>query len=145
MCSVLIFTFSSDSRAAYFCKSVYVVCLDVKLVFQFFAHVFCPWLGSEEAQLQLQFINAHFLRFLNALGKIEGIGWSAGDCRGAKVLHQHKLLGSVAAAGREDGRSYPGGSVVGSEPAGEQAVAVCHLADIFICQTARSHATCCRL
>jgi hypothetical protein len=97
------------------------------------AHRLAPRLGPEDADAQLREVDLHLLR---RLGQMQEVARRAADRRDSEILDDHQLALGIAAADRDHRRAQGLGTVMRTEAAGEEAVAVRVLDDI-----AAMHAT----
>ena len=79
-----------DARPDNLRQPVHVQCRQPELSFDRVAHLFCPRLGAEDPNLQLQAIQADAL-LGERLGDVERVGRRAAQRLGAHVFQHHHL------------------------------------------------------
>ena len=139
--AVLALAFVTDAWAHNLAESVEVVALQAKPALDLLTHALGPGLGAECSDLQLDHIGRH-AHFLHGLGQIEGIRRRAGDARDAKVAEQADVLLGIAGGGRENGGTHALHSIMDSETAGEETVAVGDAEDVVTGNPVGSKASC---
>jgi hypothetical protein len=135
----LALAFHSHARADDLGQAVNVVGFDAAIGLDPPAHGFGPRLGAEDAHAQGQILDIE-AEFRSLINQVEEIAGRAANGSDAKVFHDHQLALGVASGNRDDRSAERFGSVMRSEPAREQAVAVSVLDDVAFVQAAGGEA-----
>ena len=108
-----------------FAQSIEVIAFQPKSFLDFLSHLFRPRLSAKgtHAQLNLVFRDT---QTVHCLSEVKRIRWCAGDARDAEVANEFQVLLGVARASRDNRCSEVLYSVVCSQTAGKQSVAVAH-------------------
>ena len=112
-------------------QAIDVVGFNPQGVLDVLAHLLRPCLRAEDARLQGDLIRgeAHLLHGLSDVG---GVGGGAAQDGGLQILDEHNLPLGIARGGGDGETAHPMGPAVQAGAAGEQAIAVGHLAHVLI-------------
>ena len=129
MRTVLAAALVSYARPHDFTQSVNVVGLDAQTFFYLAAHVLRPRLRPERPDAQLQIVGRKPL-LMQRLSQIQGIGRRTGNTRHSKVSQQTDMFLRIPGRSRQYGSPQMLHTVMGTQSARKQPVAISHGNDV---------------
>ena len=121
-----------DARPAELREAVDIVGLDAQGGFDVPAHLLAPGLGAEDTGLQRDILGL-IAHFPHPLPQESGIAGGAAENGGLQIHNEHNLTVGVAGAGGDGEAAHLVAAAVETGAAGEQTVAIGHLADVLFC------------
>ena len=123
--AVLHLAFVADTGAHDLRKPIDVISLQAQTLLNLLAHVLCPGLSAKGSDTQLDIFLADS-QFVHCLGEVQGIGRGAGNACDAEVAYEFQVLFRVTRSRRNAGGTQVFHSVVSTQAAREEAIAVCY-------------------
>ena len=121
--AILLGAFVADARAHDLAQTIEVIAFEAQAVLDLRTHILRPGLGAERADPQVDLVLGN-PDLLHRFGQVEGVRRGTGDARDAEVADQAGVLLGVAGRGGHDRRTHHLHTVVGTQAAREQAVAI---------------------